>query len=129
MRGRLVQALIFLSSRSSESDKSYKKRMRQKGQENCKTRNIYRPSARPPASILLSFRTRTEVFFDDRLTPNCLTYFFFKFVRRTGHDNATDSLAYFSIYFGRRTITPDCPACWQGRHKHHKRLKTTDPYI
>ena len=29
MRNRLIQALIFLSSRSSESDKSYKKQMRQ----------------------------------------------------------------------------------------------------
>ena len=58
MLGRLIQALIFLSSQSSESDKSYKKRVRQKAE---------REGVRPPASILLSFRTRTEVFFDDLL--------------------------------------------------------------
>ena len=64
MRGRLIRTFIFLSSRSSESDESYKKRIRQKGRRNVKP-EIF--TDRPPASILLSFRTRTEVFFDDRL--------------------------------------------------------------
>ena len=49
MRGRLIQALIFLSSQSSESDKSYKKRMRQKGRKNVKP-------ARPHQFYFLSGR-------------------------------------------------------------------------
>ena len=47
-----IQALKFLSSRSSESDKSYKKRMRQKGRRNVKP-GIF--SDRPPASINFNF--------------------------------------------------------------------------
>ena len=74
MRGRLIQALLFLSSRSSESDKSYK--------NGCvkRDRRIVKPGTftdRPPAAILFSFRTQTEVFFDDHLTH--------KYNRKTVH--------------------------------------------
>ena len=66
MRGRLIQALIFLSSRSSESDKSYKKRMRQKERRNVKPR-IFTDRLPARIIILIFYRTRTEVFFNNRL--------------------------------------------------------------
>ena len=53
MRGRLIQAWIFLSSRCSESDKSYKKRMRQKGRRNVKP-GIFTDRG-PPARINFTF--------------------------------------------------------------------------